>query len=133
MTKKNAADQYDAHKGSLFFPLPNGTALLYKLNGIATEPDSEGLIQETVVAKKSKFIVIPVKNWLKQDQRFKVTWQMDGEADPTTFIRGANMLDVAGESNKDFKLNFLTYKVGTYKFTITFKNESSGEFLLYKV
>lgn len=65
MTKKNAADQYDAHRGSLFFPLPNGTALLYKLNGIATEPDSEGLIQETVVAKKSKFIVVPVKNWLK--------------------------------------------------------------------
>lgn len=48
MTKKNAADQYDTHKGSLFFPLPNGTALLYKLNGIATEPEAEGLIQETV-------------------------------------------------------------------------------------
>ena len=43
------------------------------------------------------------------------------------------MLDVAGESHKDFKLNFLTYKVGVYKFSITFKNESSGEFLLYKV
>lgn len=70
---------------------------------------------------------------MKQDQRFKVTWTIDGEIDPTTFIRGANMLDVAGESNKDFKLNFLTYKVGTYKFTITFKNETSGEFLLYKV
>ena len=65
MTKKNAADQYDTHKGSLFFPLPNGTALLYKLNGIATEPDAEALIQEVVQAKKSKFIVIPVKNWLK--------------------------------------------------------------------
>lgn len=43
------------------------------------------------------------------------------------------MLDVAGESHKDFKLNFLTYKTGTYKFLITFKNESSGEYLLYKV
>lgn len=43
------------------------------------------------------------------------------------------MLDVAGESNKDFKLNFLTYKTGVYKFIITFKNESSGEYLLYKV
>lgn len=48
MTKKNAADQYDSHKGSLFFPLPNGTALLYKLNGIATEPEAEGAIQEVV-------------------------------------------------------------------------------------
>lgn len=67
MTKKNAADQYDSHKGSLFFPLPNGTALLYKLNGIATEPEAEATLQETVQAKKSKFIIIPVKNWLKTD------------------------------------------------------------------
>lgn len=41
MTKKNAGGDYDSHKGSLFFPLPNGTALLYKLNGIATEPEAE--------------------------------------------------------------------------------------------
>jgi hypothetical protein len=43
------------------------------------------------------------------------------------------MLDVAGESSKDYKLNFLTYKTGVYKFVITFKNESSGEYLLYKM
>lgn len=43
MTKKNASDQYEAHIGSLFFPLPNGTALLYNLNGVATEPEPEAL------------------------------------------------------------------------------------------
>jgi len=43
------------------------------------------------------------------------------------------MLDVAGESSKDFKLNFLTYKTGTFKFNITFKNETSGEYLFYKM
>jgi len=46
MTKK--ADVEDApeepHFGSLFFPLPNGTALLYNLKGIATAPQSEGSI-----------------------------------------------------------------------------------------
>lgn len=55
----------ETHKGSLFFPLPNGTALLYKLNGIATEPEPEGIISETVQAKKAKFITVPIKNWLK--------------------------------------------------------------------
>ena len=40
------------HQGSLFFPLPNGTALLYNLNGVATPPESEGAITETIVAKK---------------------------------------------------------------------------------
>jgi hypothetical protein len=34
----------DTHKGSLFFPLPNGTAQLYKLNGTATEPEAESTI-----------------------------------------------------------------------------------------
>lgn len=58
---------------------------------------------------------------------------MDGEQDQTTFIRGANTIDVGGESSMDYKLNFLAYKVGNYKFTITFKNETSGEYLFYKV
>ena len=48
MTKKNSADVMETHKGSLFFPLPNGTALLYKLNGVATEPEPESIISESV-------------------------------------------------------------------------------------
>ena len=131
MTKKNAADQYDPHQGSLFFPLPNGTALLYNLNGIATEPESEALAAETVQAKKAKVIILPVKNWLKTDQRFKVSWVVEGDKDQTTFVKGANMLDIGGESSKDFKLNFLAYKAGAYKVKITFMNESSGEYLSY--
>jgi len=50
----------DTHKGSLFFPLPNGTALLYQLNGTATEPDAEGDITESATAKKAKNIIISV-------------------------------------------------------------------------
>ena len=65
MTKKNAQDQMETHNGSLFFPLPNGTAILYKLKGVSTEPEPEAILSETVSAKKAKFIIIPVKNWLK--------------------------------------------------------------------
>jgi len=133
MTKKLADGSYDGHKGSLFFPLPNGTALLYRLNGVATEPEAEATLNETVQAKKSKFIIIPVRNWLKSDQRFHVSWVIEGDQDQTTFIKGANMVDVAGESMKDFKINFMAYKTGMYKFVITFKNESSGEYLFYRM
>lgn len=45
---KNSEDEKEKHKGSLFFPLPNGTALLYKLYGISNEPEPEGSINETV-------------------------------------------------------------------------------------
>jgi len=70
MTKKEQAadseDQVDVpHQGSLFFPLPNGTALLYNLNGVATPPESEGAITETVSAKKAKNLIVQVKNWSK--------------------------------------------------------------------
>jgi hydrocephalus-inducing protein len=65
--KKEGTDQFEPHVGSLFFPLPNGTALLYNLNGVATEPEAEALPQETVQAKKARFIIVPVRNWLKVD------------------------------------------------------------------
>ena len=48
MTKKNADGKMDTHKGSLFFPLPNGTALLYTLNGTATEPEPEEVMNASV-------------------------------------------------------------------------------------
>ena len=40
---------------------------------------------------------------------------------------------MAGESQKDYKLSFQTYKTGVYKLIITFKNESSGEYMFYKM
>jgi hypothetical protein len=58
-------EEVETHKGGLFFPLPNGTALLYRLVGTANAPDAETEIQETVTAKKAKSIIIPVKNWSK--------------------------------------------------------------------
>jgi hypothetical protein len=105
--------------------------MLYNLNGVALEPEAEALPQETVQAKKARFIIIPVRNWMKQDQRFKVSWSVEGDKDQTTFVKGANMLDVSGDSYKEFKLNFLAYKVGTYKVKLTFLNETTGEFLPY--
>jgi hydrocephalus-inducing protein len=36
------------HTGNLFFPLPNGKALLYTLIGVSTEPECEDTITETV-------------------------------------------------------------------------------------
>jgi len=70
-------EEVDTHKGGLFFPLPNGTALLYRLVGTANAPDAENEIQETVTAKKAKSIIIPVKNWSKQSQRFNASWKVE--------------------------------------------------------
>ena len=135
MTDKEAvADSEDKvdvpHQGSLFFPLPNGTALLYELKGVSTPPEQEGQITETILAKKQHNFIVPVKNWSRQTLRFNATWEVEGEQ-PGLFIRGANTFDVAGESHKDYKLNFLALRAGTYKFKTVFKHEDSDEYIFY--
>lgn len=118
------------HTGSLFFPLPNGTALIYNLKGLATAPESEGTITETVIAKKQKNFIVKVKNWANQTQRFTAGWEVEG-ADAGLFIRGANTFDVTGDSYKDYKLNFLSLKAGVFKFKLTFKAKNSSEYIFY--
>jgi hydrocephalus-inducing protein len=127
------AEEMETHKGSLFFPLPNGTALLYRLVGTASEPDAEGEISETVTAKKADSIIIPVKNWSRQSQRFSATWQLEGEPDPACFIRGAPTFDVGGSSTKDYKLTFLSLKSGSHRFQVTFKADKTGEYAYFWV
>lgn len=41
------------------------------------------------------------------------------------------MFDVAGESEKDYKLNFLALRAGVYKFKSTFTAKDSGEYCFY--
>ena len=121
------------HQASLFFPLPDGRAEFYNLFGKSDKPEALDQIQVEVEAKKQKYIHIPIENWLKTAQRFKVNHEIEGEADETTFIRGANIFDVQANSSKDYKLNFLTYKEGETNFVATFMNEQSGEYIYYNV
>jgi len=126
-------EETETHKGGLFFPLPNGTALLYRLVGTATEPDAEGELPQTVTAKKAKSIVIPVKNWSRSPQRFHASWKVEGDADAGLFIRGANAFDVGGQSVKEYKLNFLSLKAGHHRFEVTFRADKTGEYVYYLV
>lgn len=121
------------HTGSLFFPLPNGSALLYQLIGISTEPDIEDTIEKTVTARNFNNIVIPVRNWSRETQRFKADLQVDGEDDPGLFKRGAEVFDISGGTSKDYKLNFMAMRAGVYKLTCTFKVEKTQEYVYYKV
>jgi hydrocephalus-inducing protein len=100
------------HKGSIFFPLPNGTALLYNLNGQATEPTEEGTITQNVAAKKQRNFIVKVNNPFKTTQRFHASWKVDNVEKSGLFIRGSNIIDVDGEGSKEYKLNFLALKSG---------------------
>ena len=84
------------HEATLFFPLPDGSALLYNLFGTATPPLADQTLDIAVKAKHTQVTTILIKNWLKTQQRFKVAWKTDAE-DPSLFISGANTFDIAGK------------------------------------
>jgi Flagellar-associated PapD-like len=121
------------HEGTLFFPLPDGTALVFKLTGIAKPPKPMDVIVKEIKAKVPQVLILPVKNWLEVTQRFEVKWELEGEQDPAILIRGANTIDAPGYTTKEYKLNFLTYKTGTTKFKVTFTNPSSKEYLFFNL
>lgn len=77
MTKNNeiAEIKDEKHIGSLFFPIPDGSALLYKLIGISTAPSVSDSYDINCKAKFNKIHNIPIKNWLKSPQRFNVEWK----------------------------------------------------------
>mmetsp|Transcript_4036 Transcript_4036/g.9628 ORF Transcript_4036/g.9628 Transcript_4036/m.9628 type:complete len:4944 (+) Transcript_4036:104-14935(+) len=119
-----------AHEGSAFFPLPNGTAVLYQLVGTADSPPPEATLQRTVRAKERHVENLLVKNWSSKPQRFKVTVEVANPS-PATIITCADSIDVPAHLERDFKLKFNTYLEGKTQATVTFTNERNGEYLFY--
>ncbi|ETE67630.1 Hydrocephalus-inducing protein-like protein, partial [Ophiophagus hannah] len=64
MNVENKKDQ-----GSVFFPLPDGTGLLYLLQGTAEPPKSAGNIMREIPCKTSYTELLPITNWLNKLQR----------------------------------------------------------------
>ena len=122
------------HKGSLFFSLPNGSALLYHLEGEAGEPEPEGRVGEKTAAKSMLTIPLPVKNWLRHPQKFKVDITLADEAEgSSTFLQGANQIDVPSMATRDFPLRFFSYKEGNRAALVKFTNVETGEYLFHEV
>mmetsp|Transcript_2050 Transcript_2050/g.4151 ORF Transcript_2050/g.4151 Transcript_2050/m.4151 type:complete len:2040 (-) Transcript_2050:7-6126(-) len=120
------------HEGSVFFALPNGTAILYKLLGKADPPNSEGTIEETVASKKSISIPMKVKNWFRTAQRMNVRIEkLSGT--PDHFFKGPRTLDIPANNQRNYKLGFVGYLPGTSEAKVTFTNSSTGEYLFYMV
>lgn len=121
-------DQY--HQGSIFFPLPTGKAVMYKLSGIALPAEAESTIRKEVVAKKKCITELIVKNWLKEYQRFKVIIDAK-DADSSVILKGNSTLDVPGTMERKYKLSYYSYKEGTTNATVTFLNEVTGESIFF--
>ena len=118
------------HEGSLFFPLPDGTAIMYRLEGVADKPLPSGAVDRSVKAKAAHTEVVQVMNWLSKPQRFKAVIELEKGA-PSTTLKGAEYIDVPALAERDYKLQFYAYKDGPTLAKVTFLNEATGEYLFY--
>lgn len=120
------------HEGSLFFPLPDGTGILYRLNGNVDKPLPAGNISREFPCKTVYTEVIPITNWLRRAQKFKVVTEFF-KNDGSVVFKGHDFVDLAPMLTKDYKFTFYSYKEGTINFKIIFKNEYTQEYLFYNV
>ncbi|KAL5467034.1 hypothetical protein EMCRGX_G031201 [Ephydatia muelleri] len=123
------------HQGSIFFPLPDGSGLLYNLLGTAEPPKQAGSVQQEIPCKTHHTELLAVKNWLKRPQRFKVIREVTKpeKLDRSVLLDGMDYIDVPALSKREYKLKFYSFKECSISAKITFRNEQTGEYLFYIV
>jgi hydrocephalus-inducing protein len=120
------------HTGSVFIPMPDGTAVLYNLTGTAGPPEQEGeTIMRQVQCKAQHTEQLPVRNWLNRPQRFTV--QIEPPPEGTTSIKGATYIDVPANAERTYALRFHTFVEGSTEVKVTLTNEETGEYLYYSI
>jgi hydrocephalus-inducing protein len=126
----NTNEKLKEHDATVFFPLPDGTAKMFKIIGISKKPSEQEQINVEVITREWTPIKLNISNWLYQNQKFKVLWN---EPEQGIFIKGANTINIASNSTKEYKLMFKSLKEGNTSFKITFENDSTKEFIFYTV
>lgn len=118
------------HEGSIFFPLPDGTGILYRLNGYTDRPLPAGNISREFPCKTVYTEVISINNWLRRSQKFRVITEF-AKNDGSVIFKGHDFVDLAPLLTKDYKFTFYSYKEGVINFRVIFKNEYNQEYLFY--
>ncbi|CAH8527130.1 unnamed protein product [Schistosoma turkestanicum] len=125
------------HKGTIFFPLPDGTGLLYNLCGLSETPKSLVRINREIECKKLHTEIVQIPNWLTNiQQRFHVTREIlrPDKFDPNiTIIQGLDYIDIPADSSKEYKLSIFTYREGSTLIKVTFTNETTKEYQYFEV
>jgi len=117
---------------NLFIPFPDGNAIMYDLKGISLEPLVEKSLKFNVDCKITNVLKVNIKNWSINKQCFNVSWRFNNN-DTSVVIKGGSAIDLTGKEEKEYKLNFLCFNEGVYKFTLTFTNIINQEYQFYDI
>ena len=127
MTQGARKEEPKAHYGSIFFPMPNGSGLLYSLIGHALPARPVSPLSRDVPCKVWFTETVKVSNWLKRPQRFRAIITRT-KMDAAAILRGLDLIDVPGDATREFKLEFYAFREGTNTAELMFKNETTGEY-----
>lgn len=107
-------------QGSIFFPLPDGTGLLYNLLGSSDAPKHSGSIVQDIPCKTSHIESVTIQNWLRQPQRFRVIIEniRPERLDKSVTLYGLDYIDVPAMSKREYKIHFYSYKEGSFLFKV---------------
>lgn len=133
MTRNDQAPEVaeKIHEAKLFFPLPDGSAQMFDLEGRSQPPGALDVITVDVKAKSEKVHTIPISNWLPEKQRFEVSWDFENENEESVLIRGANTIDLPAQGRRDYKLSLYGIKQGSSKCRMSMRNRTNGEFIFF--
>ncbi|KAL5112998.1 hypothetical protein TcWFU_009781 [Taenia crassiceps] len=117
----------EVHKGSIFFPLPNGSGVKYHLEGTSNPPNAlNPRVVVEIPCKRKVDLQIDVPNWLSRLQRFCVSWKTSNESSFT--FTGPQFIDVPGGASKRYPLSCLSLGEASTTLKVTFSNMESGEY-----
>ncbi len=100
------------HYGSIFFPQPDGTGVLYNLQGTAEPPKVVGSLTQEIPCKTAHTELLTVENWLRRPQRFRVDVHIvrPEKLDRSVSLHGLDYIDVPALGKRDYKLHFYSFK-----------------------
>jgi hydrocephalus-inducing protein len=129
----------DPHCGSVRFELPDGTVDTRTLSGVADLPETAGVVEASVPAKKAATISVPVKNFVEsRRQRFRATVTFsEDDSSPSSeavTLRGPEFIEVAANATRSYPLSFYGFKEGTTtRASVTFADVDTNEVATYDV
>ncbi|XP_072764383.1 hydrocephalus-inducing protein homolog [Anoplolepis gracilipes] len=125
------------HKGTLVLKLPNDKApLVYSLQGMSLAPQVLQRIIRQFPAKTKYTELLPVYNWLNKWQRFECKIEDSNKVfnkDVKVYtLVGNSKIDVPPNNQRDYRVEFHSYKEMECNFKLTFINEE-GEYQFYEL
>jgi hypothetical protein len=133
-----AAPRSEKHRGTIFVGTPDGSALLYSLEGTALPTKANQRLEARVPCKKQHVQKVPLKNWLHSKQRFDVQVDLVDPAPGTAAaqgitLQGVNTLDLPGGVEREYRFNIYAYHEGSALVNVSFTSQETGEYITVEV